>query len=153
MEIVGRRTLFRYFDSKNDIPWGQFDRTLDTFRTILADLPNDMPLHAAVHLGIRQFNDFPSDAKPPHLQRMQLILQTPALQAHSVLRYADWRRVIAEFVAARTNTSPDDVMPTTIGQVSLAIALSAYTIWLDTPSRSLPNLIDECMVDLRAFLL
>ena len=26
---VGRRTLFRYYPSKNDIPWGQFDRTLD----------------------------------------------------------------------------------------------------------------------------
>src|SRR4051812_46013561 len=23
---VSRRTLFRYFRSKNDIPWGQFDR-------------------------------------------------------------------------------------------------------------------------------
>src|SRR3546814_15016183 len=26
---VGRRTLFRYYASKNDIPWGQFDRTLE----------------------------------------------------------------------------------------------------------------------------
>ena len=29
---IGRRTLFRYFESKNDIPWGRFDRTLDGFR-------------------------------------------------------------------------------------------------------------------------
>src|SRR6478752_5661725 len=34
---VSRRTLFRYYPSKNDIPWGQFDRTLESFRRILRD--------------------------------------------------------------------------------------------------------------------
>jgi AcrR family transcriptional regulator len=29
---VGRRTLFRYFPSKNDIPWGQFDDSLEHLR-------------------------------------------------------------------------------------------------------------------------
>src|SRR3954471_2246849 len=78
---VGRRTLFRYFESKNDIPWGQFDRTLDGFRTILADMPQDLPLHEAVHRGVQRFNDFPADAEPDHRDRMRLILETPALQA------------------------------------------------------------------------
>src|ERR1700709_2723071 len=27
-----RRPLFRYFDSKNDLPWGDFDSRLDWFR-------------------------------------------------------------------------------------------------------------------------
>jgi AcrR family transcriptional regulator len=46
---VGRRTLFRYYSSKNDIPWGKFDRTLDGFRRILDRMPRDVPLHDAVH--------------------------------------------------------------------------------------------------------
>src|SRR6201991_1943642 len=79
---VGRRTLFRYFESKNDIPWGQFDRTLDGFRAILAEMPEGMPLHEAVQRGVRRFNEFPADAQPDHRDRMRLILQTPALQAH-----------------------------------------------------------------------
>lgn len=29
---VGRRTITRCYPSKNDMPWGQFDRTLDGFR-------------------------------------------------------------------------------------------------------------------------
>ncbi len=93
---VSRRTLFRYYASKNDIPWGQFDRTLDAFREILASLPDDLPLWEAVHRGVVAFNDFPPDAQPPHRDRMRLILTTPALQAHSVLRYSEWRQVIAE---------------------------------------------------------
>src|SRR5213596_499984 len=79
---VSRRTLFRYYSSKNDIPWGQFDRTLDGFRKILDAMPNDIPLHEAVHRGVLAFNEFPEDAQPPHRQRMRLILETPTLQAH-----------------------------------------------------------------------
>ena len=142
---VGRRTLFRYYASKNDIPWGQFDRTLDGFREILNAMPADLPLHEAVHRGVLAFNDFPEDAEPPHRDRMRLILQTPALLAHSVLRYAEWRAVIAEYVAARLDLEPDDLLPRTVGHVSLALALSAYEQWLATPDASLPELLDSAM--------
>ena len=53
---VGRRTLFRYFESKNDIPWGQFDATLDHFRSILAATPTDLPVADALYWAVRQFN-------------------------------------------------------------------------------------------------
>lgn len=149
---VGRRTLFRYYESKNDIPWGQFDRTLDNFRTILDESPGDLPLHEAVHRAVLRFNEFPDDAQPPHRERMRLILRTPALQAHSVLRYAQWRRVIAEYVAHRRGLTPDDLLPRTVGHVSLALALTAYEQWLEEPTSSLPTLLDQCMRQLRDYL-
>ncbi|MGH3318456.1 MAG: mycofactocin system transcriptional regulator [Nocardioidaceae bacterium] len=149
---VGRRTLFRYFESKNDIPWGQFDRSLDGFRDILDAMPTDVPLWEAVHRGVVRFNEFPDDASPSHVTRMRLILQTPALQAHSVLRYAQWRQVIAEYVAARLDLEPADVLPQTVGHVSLGLALSAYTAWLDDPSRPLPELLDLSLRELRRYL-
>jgi mycofactocin system transcriptional regulator len=149
---IGRRTLFRYYSSKNDIPWGQFDRTLDGFREILNAMPDDLPLHQAVHRGVLAFNDFPEDAEPPHRDRMRLILETPTLQAHSVLRYAEWRAVIAEYVAGRLRLEPDDLMPRTIGQVSLALALSAYEQWLGTHGSSLRDLLDDAMAALRRHL-
>jgi TetR/AcrR family transcriptional regulator, regulator of mycofactocin system len=149
---VGRRTLFRYFESKNDIPWGQFDRSLDGFRDILDAMPADIPLWEAVHAGVVRFNEFPADASPAHVTRMRLILQTPALQAHSVLRYAQWRQVIAEYVANRLALQPVDVLPQTVGHVSLGLALSAYTAWLDDPARPLPELLDLSLRELRGYL-
>jgi mycofactocin system transcriptional regulator len=149
---VGRRTLFRYYRSKNDIPWGQFDRTLAGFRRILDEQPTELPLHVAVHRSVVEFNRFPADARPSHRERMRLILTTPDLQAHSVLRYADWRRVIAEYVARRTDRSPDDLLPVTVGQVSLALALSAYDVWLADPAASITDIVDEAMGELRGYL-
>ncbi|NKX56571.1 mycofactocin system transcriptional regulator [Arthrobacter mobilis] len=153
---VGRRTLFRYYQSKNDIPWGQFDRTLDHFRALLDQQPDDVPVHAGVHRAVVEFNRFPSGARPSHRERMRLILTTPELQAHSVLRYAEWRRVIAEHVARRTGAQPDDLMPQVAGHVSLALSLAAYEAWLAHPEEThadgLLDLIDRAMTGLRTYL-
>lgn len=142
---VGRRTLFRYYASKNDIPWGQFDRTLQNFREFLAALPADLAIWEAIHRGVCAFNEFAPDARPPHHVRMRLILTTPTLQAHSVLRYAEWRRAIADYVADRLGVDPEDELPRLAGHVSLAVAIAAYEQWLADPSESLAGLISTHM--------
>lgn len=152
---VGRRTLFRYYRSKNDIPWGQFDRTLHHFRALLAEQANDLPVHTAIHRAVVEFNRFSPEAQPPHRERMRLILTTPELQAHSVLRYAQWREVIADYVAARTGAAPGDLLPQVAGHVSLAISLSAYEAWLADPSAEalqLLDYIDRAMSTLQSYL-
>lgn len=149
---VGRRTLFRYYQSKNDIPWGQFDRTLDRFRDVLEGAPDELPLHEAVHRAVLAFNEFPPDAQPSHRDRMRLILTTPELQAHSVLRYAQWRQIIADYVGRRTGGSPSDLLPQTVGHVSLALALTAYEAWLSDESANLGELLADAMASLRGYL-
>ena len=101
---------------------------------------------------MRAFNEFPDDAEPPHLARMRLILHTPALQSHSVLRYADWRRVIEDYVAERLDLPAGDPLPSLVGHVSLALAHAAYDIWLAEPSDSLPDLVSDQMKRLRTYL-
>ncbi|MBZ5739445.1 mycofactocin system transcriptional regulator [Nocardioides mangrovi] len=149
---VGRRTLFRYFESKNDIPWGQFDQTLEHFRAILRELPQDRPVHEVVQQGVLAFNEFDPAAEPPHRERMRLILETPTLQAHSVLRYAEWRSVIAEYVAERLDLRPDDLLPRTAGGVALTLAISAYEAWLEDPAADLADLLTATMSALRSYL-
>lgn len=154
---VSRRTVTRYYASKNDIPWGQFDRTLAAFRDLLAAMPPSLPLWERVHRGVVAFNAFPEDAEPSHRDRMRLILTTPALQAHSVLRYEQWRAVIADYVATQTGQSADDPVPRLAGHVSLALAISAYERWLapgaeNATKADLLTLLDEAMTDLRGYL-
>src|ERR1700759_4506208 len=45
---IGRRTFFRYFPSKNDIPWGAFEGELDRMRVRLKECPPEVPLMDAI---------------------------------------------------------------------------------------------------------
>jgi mycofactocin system transcriptional regulator len=148
---VGRRTLFRYFDSKNDIPWGRFDESLSEFARILRESPADLPLRDAVGRAVVEFNTYPPESAEQHLTRMRLIFQTSTLQAHSTIKFEQWRRVIAEFVAERTGASPDALGPRTVGHVSLALSLSAYEQWLADPSQSLTGLLRNAMRELMTY--
>lgn len=140
---IGRRTFFRYFASKNDVVWGDFDAALQGLRERLAAVPADVPLLDGIREAVLAFNALPKEAEPQHRVRMGLVLHTPALQAHSTLRYAGWRRVIAEHVAARTGAAPDDFGCRLVAHQSLACAVAAYEQWLEHPGSDLAGLLDE----------
>jgi hypothetical protein len=118
---------------------------LGGFRAILADSPPELSVREAVHSGVVEFNNFPDTAQRQHRERMRLILETPALQAHSVHRYAQWRAAIAEYVAPRLCLEAVELLPQTIGQLFLAVALSAYEQWLQRPQSSITAILDEAM--------
>ncbi len=141
---IGRRTLFRYYPSKNDILWGQFDDSLRYFEDRLAAVPDIVSITQAIRDSVIDFNTFPADVLTHHRRRMQLLLGTPQLLAHSELRYAAWRDVIARFVARRSQVPANALAPTIAGRVTLALAISAYELWLADEASSLTDLIAEC---------
>ncbi|MFD4294220.1 mycofactocin system transcriptional regulator [Rhodococcus sp. NPDC058532] len=138
---IARRTFFRYFPSKNAVPWGNFDTHLAEMRDHLANLPRDVPLADGLTRALLEFNDFPADVAPIHRQRMEVILNVPALQAYSMVMYTGWRAVIAEYVAARTGLEATDHLPRTVGWTVLGVALAAYEQWLTDESLELPDLL------------
>lgn len=143
---IGRRTFFRYFRSKNDLPWGDFETMLDGMRAHLAALPHDLPLRDALRTAVVEFNRFPDVEIPVHRERMWLLFNVPSLTAHSTLRYAEWRQVIAEFVAERLGDPPDAIEPQAIAWACLGLSLAAYEQWLAHPDADLLALIDEAFV-------
>ena len=147
---IGRRTFFRYFPSKNDLPWGNFDEELDRMRVRLKSSPPQVPLMDAIRVAIVDFNRIAPEQVPRHRRRMELIFRTPALQAHSTLRYAAWREVIAEFAAERTGQQPGALAPRTIAYAALGVALAAYEQWLETRDADLGDMLDTAMRQLDA---
>lgn len=140
---ISRRTLFRYFPSKSDVPWGDFDAELLRMRSFLAALPPSTPLAEGLRLALLDFNTFPPEEGPWHRQRMALLFGVPALQAHSTLMYAGWRRVVAEHVAERTGAQPDDHRPRTIAWLLLGVALASYEQWLADDDADLLELLSD----------
>ena len=134
---IARRTLFRYYPSKNALPWGDFEAHLAHMRDLLSDLDPDVPIGDALRTALLAFNTFDDAETARHRQRMRVILQTAALQAYSMTMYAGWRAVVAAFVARRLGTKDDDVVPQTVAWTMLGVALSAYEHWLADESVSL----------------
>jgi mycofactocin system transcriptional regulator len=138
---IGRRTLFRYFPSKNDIPWGEFDSLLENFATVLDATDPSCSIEESLRQAIIEFNTFPAEEAPYHRARMELLLSVPSLLGHSTLRYRAWREVIQGFVAKRLGTDPNCIEARTIAWVSLGLSLAAYEQWLASPTDSLADLL------------
>jgi mycofactocin system transcriptional regulator len=127
---IARRTLFRYYASKNAIPWGDFDTHLAHLRDLLDDVGEQVPLGEALRAALLAFNTFDESETARHRQRMRVILQTEELQAYSMTMYAGWREVIAGFVAGRLGVKTTYLVPQTVAWTMLGVALSAYEHWL-----------------------
>lgn len=147
---IGRRTFFRYFDSKNDVVWGAFTEQLDLMRDRFRARPAGEPLMDAIRAVVVDFNRVEPGETERHRRRLELILRVPALQAHSTLRYADWRAVVAEFVAERLGVPVDSLVPQTVAYAALGAALAAYEQWLRSPDADLCGLLDEALQRLSA---
>ncbi|GAA2592565.1 mycofactocin system transcriptional regulator [Winogradskya consettensis] len=140
---IGRRTFFRYFASKNDLVWGDFEEQLVRLRSLLASAPPGMPLMDALRDAVIEFNRFDTHVVPWHRRRMELILTVPALRADSTLRYRSWRALITEFVAERTGQPVTAPEPRLIGHLALATSITAYELWLDDDSADIATLLDS----------
>jgi mycofactocin system transcriptional regulator len=146
---ISRRTFFRYFPSKNDVVWGDFESLLEAMDGWLASVDPATPTIEALADVVVRFNSLPPAAVPAHRQRMALILHVPALQAHSNLRYADWRAVIARFVARRADADESEPLPQLVGHVALGAAVASYEQWLADPRADLEHLMAESFRQLR----
>ncbi|MEA9985261.1 MULTISPECIES: mycofactocin system transcriptional regulator [Subtercola] len=140
---IGRRTFFRYFSSKNDLPWGDFETQLASMRAFLASLPTELPLIDALCMAVIEFNRLPPAEITYHRRRMELLLTVPTLVAHSTLRYAAWRQVVADYAAERMRVPSDSLEPQAIAWAVLGVSLSAYEQWLKELDADLPTLLSS----------
>jgi TetR/AcrR family transcriptional regulator, regulator of mycofactocin system len=127
---ISRRTFFRYFATKADAVWGDFDAHVTRLERLLAATEPAQAVLVSVCAAYVEVNDY-ADADLPLLrERMQLILTEPALLAHSQLRYAAVDRVVAEHVARRTGSSSADLVPRLVAASTRTAATTAFELWL-----------------------
>ena len=136
---ISRRTLFRYYASKNAILWGDFDTHLAHLQDLLDNVGPQVQLAEALRAALLAFNTFDESETTQHRKRMRVILQSAELQDYSMTMYAGWREVIAGFVARRLNVKAIDLLPQTVGWIMLGVALSAYEHWLGEEYVTLPE--------------
>ncbi len=145
---IARRTFFRYYPSKSDLVWGDFDGELDRLRQWFSAASPETPMMEAIHQAVLEFNRLPPGQETAHRRRLGLILGVPNLLANSTLRFEQWRAEVAAFAARRLGLAPDDLLPKVIGYSALGATLAAYEQWLRDEDADLMHLLDEALSEL-----
>lgn len=142
---VSRRTFFRYFDSKTDVLWHNFDHEIAQLRTELAGTDPELPVLDAVRLAVLAVNGYTAADIPELRTRMNLISTTPALAASAATHYGAWEQAIIDFSAARLGLDTDDLRPVAIGRASLAVCRAAYEQWSARADADLRHYLDAAL--------
>lgn len=140
---ISRRTFFRYFGSKSDILFGNFDVLLDGLEAWLATVPDDRPMFDVILEAVLRFNRVHTDGPVAHRERMELIMHTPALRANAALRNADYIRALGRYAARRLDEPVGSYRPQLVGYVSHSVTMAAYEQWLNDGSSDLAELMTE----------
>ncbi len=142
---VSRRTFFRYFDSKAEVLWSEFDTKVSTIRALLNDVPADLSVMAALRRVVIAANHYHPEDVPELRARMNLIGSVPALAASASVHYDAWERVVSDFVARRINRSPDSLYPVAVGRATLATCRAAYEQWAVRADADLTVYLDAAL--------
>jgi mycofactocin system transcriptional regulator len=145
---ISRRTFFRYFATKADAVWGDFDAHVQRLAALLAGAPPGRPVLASICAAYVEVNDYAAAELPLLRERMALILTEPALLAHSQLRYAAIDDVVARYVADRTGSSALTLVPRLVATGARAAATTAFEIWLADPAGPLGGYLQASFAEL-----
>ena len=146
---VSRTTFFRYFGSKSDVLWTEFDAEADSLRAHLAAAPAGLPSMEAVRQAVLAVYARPGSI-PGLRARCRLISAAPELAASAAAHYDGWVRAISDFIARRTGAPASAVVPTAAGRATLAVCTTAYEKWSRDPGANFIAYLDEALRALAA---
>ncbi|MGY1593520.1 TetR family transcriptional regulator [Geodermatophilus sp. SYSU D00708] len=136
---ISRRTFFRYFPTKADVLFVEIPREIDRLRSGLAGAAPGEPYRAVVRRAVVDALSFPAGEREWALHRAQLFTTVPAVQAHAVRVWAQWRQLAVDH--ARTLGSPDPLFPLAVGHAVLAATLAAHEHWVSAPDEDLGRVL------------
>jgi mycofactocin system transcriptional regulator len=147
---VSKRTFFRYFGSKADVLWGEFDTEVEVIRVALAEVPDGVPMMDAIRRAVAAANHYRPGDIPELRMRMNLIGSEPALVSSAAVHYDAWERAISEFAATRIGQPADSLYPLAVGRATLAACRAAYDRWTARADADLTFYLDAALTALAA---
>ncbi|MGW4366424.1 mycofactocin system transcriptional regulator [Nocardia takedensis] len=145
---VSGRTFFRYFPTKAEVLWSQFDDEVGGLRTAFAAVAAEEPMMAAVRRVVVDANRYRAEDVPELRTRMHLISTVPALAATAGAHYDAWERAVSAFAARRLDQSEDALIPLAVGRTTLAAARAAFDAWLAAADADLTVYLDRALAAL-----
>ncbi|MEU3272496.1 mycofactocin system transcriptional regulator [Saccharomonospora sp. NPDC006951] len=145
---VSKRTFFRYFNSKANVLWSDFDAEVAEIRAALAEVPQEEPMMAAIRRVVVSANHYAAEDVADLRARMNLIGSVPALQASAAVHYDAWERAVSEFAARRLGQPSTSLFAMAIGRATLATCRAAYDRWSALADSDLTKYLDVALLAL-----
>jgi mycofactocin system transcriptional regulator len=147
---ISKRSFFRYYESKTDVLWNEFDTEVATIRRLLAEAPSEVPVMEAVRRAVLEANHYRAEDVAELRMRMSLLSAVPDLVASSALHYDAWERAISDYVAGRSGQPADSLYPLAVGRSVLASCRAAYDRWASRADADLTVYLDAALTALAA---
>lgn len=142
---VSGRTFFRYFPTKAEVLWYQFDDEVTALRTAFAEVADDVPMMTAVRRVVVNANRYRAEDVPELRTRMQLVATIPALAATAGAHYDAWEHAVSDFAARRLGEPENALIPLAVGRTTLAAARAAFDAWLARADADLTVYLEEAL--------
>ncbi|MFI6772717.1 mycofactocin system transcriptional regulator [Nocardia sp. NPDC050412] len=145
---ISGRTFFRYFPTKAEVLWYQFDAEVEALRAAFATVPDDVAMMTAVRRVVVNANRYRAEDVPELRVRMQLLGGDPALAAAAGAHYDAWERAVSAFAARRLGVPEDNLVAMAVGRTTLAAARAAFDAWLTRADADLTVYLDQVLAAL-----
>ncbi|MFF0816791.1 TetR family transcriptional regulator [Rhodococcus sp. NPDC003318] len=148
---VSRRTLFRYYRSKEDIVVSHLSKLAEEGCHCFVERPDDEDRWAALRMSMSPFEDWAQGNPSRALALFRLIENAPSLRASYLDRVDRWRASLAAVVSTKFDLDPrTDLEVAVIAAASVGAYLAATRAWAQSDgTESLPALFDRAFDALR----
>jgi AcrR family transcriptional regulator len=150
---MSRRTLFRYFASKEDLVLGKYEILGDRLAEALAARPPDeliwLALRRAFDIVVDYFADDPDATRTVAMER--IIQSKPDLTAGQLERVSRTQAQLVDIVRERIGRhDATDLRAAAIVGAALSCLIAAKTTWVDSNhARPFADLLDEAMAAIK----
>ncbi|WP_030351905.1 TetR family transcriptional regulator [Streptomyces scopuliridis] len=144
---VSRTSVFRYWGSKSEIIWTEFDAHTHRLTQSLQGADRDAATMTAVREQVVANLARSIDASALWMERFAILDSSPDLSGEAAAHWLDWAGVVADHIARRHGLEPLDLVPQTAGAAVQAAFLAVLRRWLpvDNPSADLLPELDAVL--------
>jgi len=136
------RTFFRYFPTKEDVLFGDFEQRSTALVETLAAQPVDLTPLAAIHAALRTIPLTYSEERAVLVARATIVQGSPGLRAYKVEHQRGWDEALVAGLERRSQATEDTLSPDDrrlLTSVSMAAFRAAFETWLEEPDQ--PDLV------------
>lgn len=136
---VSPRTFFRYYSSKEDVLFPNEAETEALLRDALLSRPHDEPVLVAVQESLMILATDLAKRRHTMQTRREIIRQSPTLRARELEQALVWEESLAEVIAQRIESTPEQLAPRVMAAACVAGIRVAIDMWLESEEE--PNLL------------